>query len=120
MLKAVAAVLVVVLLAGCSPKAVDESSWNGNTVEFDVTAKMFEFVPSELAVSTGDKVIINAKSIDVTHGFAILDYGVNEMLNPGDSVRIEFIAGKPGNFTFFCSVPCGSGHNTMQGKLIVK
>lgn len=116
----IAAIFAILLLAGCSQKAVDESAWNGNTVEFSVTAKMFEFVPSEIVVNKGDKVVINAKSVDVTHGFAILDYDINEMLNPGDEVRVEFIADKPGEFAFFCSVPCGSGHNTMQGKLIVK
>ena len=34
-------------------------------------------------------------------------------------VTTEFIADKAGTFTFYCSIPCGRGHGSMHGKLIV-
>ena len=43
-----------------------------------------------------------------------------ERLEQNKPVLIEFIADKTGTFTFKCNVPCGSGHKTMAGTLIVK
>ena len=93
---------------------------NDSVKEFNVTAKQYEFIPGEIIVNKGDRVILHLKSIDVTHGFSILDYDISEQLSPGQEVTVDFVADKAGEFTFFCSVPCGKGHNSMQGKLIVK
>ena len=60
------------------------------------------------------------KSVDVAHGFSLLDFNVNENLEPGKEITVEFIADKKGTFTFYCSVPCGANHKEMKGKLIVK
>lgn len=108
-----AAAILALLLVSCTQKISSEK-------EFAVIAKQFEFVPGEIVVDRGDHVTIRIKSVDVTHGFAIPEYDINEMLNPGEGITVSFIADKPGNFTFFCSVPCGSGHNSMQGRLVVK
>ena len=88
--------------------------------EFDITAKQFEFIPSVITVNKGDKVRLDVKSIDVTHGFSILEYGINENINPGKTTIIEFTADKTGEFAFFCSVYCGTGHSGMKGKLVVE
>jgi len=65
------------------------------------------------------KVKLNIKSVDVTHGFALPEYGISERLPPNQAVDIEFVADKQGTFTFFCNIPCGSGHGAMRGTLIV-
>ena len=88
--------------------------------EFDITAKKFEFIPSTITVNQGDKVRLNIKSVDVTHGFAISEFGISENLRPGKTVTVEFTADKKGEYTFFCSVYCGGGHSGMRGKLIVE
>lgn len=87
--------------------------------EFQMTAKQWKFTPSRIEVNKGDKVILNIKSIDVAHGFALPDFGVNERLEPGKEVTVEFMADKTGEFTFFCNVICGSGHGSMRGVLVV-
>ena len=91
-----------------------------DTVEMNVIAKRFEFDPSTIKVKQGQKVILHIKSLDVTHGFALPDYKINENLEPGKTVTVEFVADKKGTFTFFCSVYCGSGHRSMKGTLIVE
>ena len=58
--------------------------------------------------------------MDVEHGFAIPEFGINENLAPGKSVDIEFTADMAGSYSFFCSVYCGSGHTSMRGTLIVE
>ncbi len=92
---------------------------SGETKEFNILAKQWQFSPGEIEVNKGDKVILNIKSIDVTHGVAIPNFGINEVLSPGKEVRIEFIADKEGTFYFSCSVSCGAGHSGMRGKIVV-
>jgi len=87
--------------------------------EFDIVAKQWEFVPNTITVNEGDLVKLTLTTADVTHGFTIPEYGINERIEPGQTVKIEFKADKKGTFEFFCSVPCGSGHSKMTGKLVV-
>ena len=88
--------------------------------EIKITARQFQFEPSTIEVNKGDRVRLVVTSIDVPHGMAIPEYGINERLNPGTPVTIEFTAEKDGTFTTFCSVFCGSGHSNMKGKIVVK
>lgn len=88
--------------------------------EFEMTVKQWEFNPSTITVSQGDKVKLNINSIDVDHGFAISEFGVNETLSSGQTTTVEFTADKVGTYTFFCSVQCGVGHSNMQGQLEVE
>ena len=73
-----------------------------------------------IEINKGDKVRLIVTSIDVPHGIAIPEYGINERLDPGKPVTIEFTADKEGTFTTFCSVFCGFGHINMKGKIVVK
>ena len=140
------AILIVAslfLLAGCQSKQSTEQTntekVTGNTVkgtettqetstasttaevkEFKVTAKQWSFDPAEIRVKQGDKVKLTITSVDVTHGFAIPDFKVNQRLEPGKTETVEFTADKKGTFSFFCNVQCGSGHGSMRGKLIVE
>ena len=87
--------------------------------EFKMIAKQFSFTPDTIEVNKGDKVRLIVTSTDIAHGIAITEYGINERLEPGKPVTIEFTADKLGTFTAYCSVFCGSGHSGMKGKLIV-
>lgn len=88
--------------------------------EFSITAKQWEFLPSTIAVNTGDTVKLIITSIDVAHGFTLEAFGIEEYLEPNKTTTVEFVADKAGSFSFSCSVFCGSGHNHMSGTLIVK
>ena len=98
----------------------EEKTITGGVKEFKMTAKQFSFEPSTIEVNKGDKVRLIVTSTDVPHGISIPEYGINERLDPGKEVKIEFTADKEGTFTAFCSVFCGSGHSKMKGKIIVK
>ena len=100
--------------------AMKEESTTTPVKEFSMIAKKWQFDPSTINVKQGDKVRLKIKSIDVTHGFSLLDFNVNENLAPEKEVVVEFIADKKGEFSFFCSVFCGEGHSGMKGKLIVE
>lgn|SRR3989338_1497034 len=91
----------------------------GVVKEFKITAKQFAFDPTTIEVNKGDNVRLIVTSIDVPHGIAIPEYGINERLDVGKPATIEFKADKEGTFNSFCSVFCGSGHSNMNGKIIV-
>ena len=88
--------------------------------EFSMTAKNWMFEPSIITVKQGDRVRIKITSLDVKHGFALPDFNVNQDLEPGKEVTVDFIADKKGEFSFHCSVICGQGHREMIGKLVVQ
>lgn len=99
---------------------VPGSDVNGPVKEFRMTAKQFEFEPGTIEVNKGDRVKLIVTSTDVPHGISIPEYDINERLDVGKPVAIEFTADKEGTFTAFCSVFCGSGHSNMKGKIIVR
>ena len=88
--------------------------------EFTMTAKRFEYDPSTITVNKGDKVKITITSMDTTHGFRLPEFEISEEISPNNPVTIEFVADKIGDFDFWCTVYCGSGHGGMRGKLIVE
>ena len=92
----------------------------GEVKEIKVTARQFQFEPSTIEVNKGDKVRLVVTSVDVPHGIAIREYGINERLEVNKPTTIEFTADKEGTVTAFCSVFCGSGHSNMKGKIVVK
>lgn len=98
---------------------VENSNDEASVKEFRMTAKQFVFEPETIEVNKGDKVRLIVTSLDVPHGISIPEYGINERLDVGKQVTIEFTADKEGTFTAFCSVFCGSGHSNMKGKIIV-
>jgi len=116
--------LVYGCTSGITGAAVSDNSLTGETKEFNIKAKNWNFAPNIITVNKGDKVILNIESQDdgigAGHGIAIHEFGVSESFRGGDLVTVEFLADKKGTFIFFCSVYCGSGHGDMKGKLIVK
>jgi len=115
--------VLVLIVAGCASggAAADVSGNLENGVRvIQMRAFQFNFDPNPVIVIEGDKVKLVVTSTDVTHGFSIAEFGVNVQLIPGRPSIIDFTADKAGTYTFYCSVPCGAGHRSMRGRLIVK
>ncbi len=111
------------LLAGCNRNnAAPETTiaTSAQVKEFTMTAKQWDFQPSTISVNQGDTVKLHINSIDVKHGFGLPTFNVQEELEPGKTIDIEFVADKKGTFSFFCTVQCGLGHGGMRGQLIVR
>lgn len=105
----------------------------------EVTAKTFEFIPSEIHVKAGEHVQIKLSSADRAHGLTLSLYaegGAQEgapglvFEHPQDEAQVEkhkdrtidFVAARAGTYDFKCSVKCSmfpKGHDSMTGKLIV-
>jgi cytochrome c oxidase subunit 2 len=103
-----------------APSTAASNTTSSTVKEFTMTAKRWAFDPGVITVKQGDKVRLKITSIDVTHGFALPDFDVKIDLVPNQEQTVEFTADKKGEFTFFCSVMCGAGHQDMKGKLVVE
>lgn len=88
---------------------------------FEVTARQFEFTfAPDLIINEGDSVTLNIRSVDVVHGFFLESYMTEGVtLTQGQTVKVSFIASTPGTFTYVCSIFCGTGHITMNGRMTV-
>jgi len=130
-MKKILIILVLLFVIGCTSNvAVNDVADNtvtteevdikeaGEVKEFDIEAFQFGFEPSVIEVNQGDVVKITAKSRDVPHGLKISAFNVNMALDKNPKT-IEFVANRKGEFDYFCSIPCGSGHGKMRGKLVV-
>lgn len=91
------------------------------TKEIAVEAHNWYFEPEEIRVKEGTKVKITLKGVSGAHTFALPDFSVkSQVVEPGDTATVEFVADKKGEFSFKCSVFCGEGHTGMMGKFIVE
>ena len=84
-----------------------------------MTAEKYHFTPETINVNLGDKVILEITATDTDHGFGLSAFNIDQNLPQGQTVTIEFVADKKGEFTFKCTSFCGWGHFGMGGKLIV-
>ncbi len=118
------AILGYLYWSGYFSPALETVPPTGEVREFEITAKTWEFNLRMIEVDAGDTVVLRITGLDdgvgSGHGFALPDFRVNEMIREGQTITIEFVADKTGTFTFSCSVPCGAGHSTMTGTLIVR
>jgi hypothetical protein len=74
-----------------------------------------------ILVKQGELITLRLTSMDVVHGFTLAEYNISEIIEPGEIVTVEFVAGQSGEFEFYCSArSCGPGHLDMRGTLIVE
>ena len=80
----------------------------------EVTAKRFEFSPSEITLKRGEPVVLIIKSADVPHGVRFRELGVEVRTGRGEASEAAFTPAKAGTFVGQCSVFCGAGHGKMK------
>lgn len=85
-----------------------------------IKAERWEFVPNEIHLTQGEKVTFEIVGVSGTHGFGITEFGINETVLPGETVRVPIPTDTAGEFVFRCSFDCGDGHTGMNGKIIVE
>lgn len=89
----------------------------GAIKEITLTAVKDEwrFEPDDIEVNQGDRVILTIVNQDnYDHGIAIDAFGVSQRIPALKTIKVDFVATQPGEFPFYCSVPCGDG--TVEGK----
>jgi nitrous-oxide reductase len=95
----------------------------GNKVTVKMVAVRSTFTPTEFEVQEGDTVTVAITNIeqgpDFLHGFGLLDYNINLVVDPGETKTVTFTA-KKGVYPYYCTNFCSALHQEMQGYLIVK
>ncbi|GAB7388446.1 hypothetical protein BSNK01_22830 [Bacillaceae bacterium] len=113
----------MLILSACSSSEGDtantDSGNQGATTEpvsLNIEAKNWSFNEDKFVIKAGQPVKINLKNTEGMHGLAIDEFGVNIQ---GDG-EAEFTPDKPGEYTIYCSIPCGNGHADMKATLVVE
>jgi nitrous-oxide reductase len=112
-----------------SPDAVPEDGSRvervgPNEVRVYMTAIRSKYGLNDFTVKRGDEVTVRITNIetirDMSHGWALEDYGINVALDPGQTREVSFTADKPGTFWYYCTWFCSALHLEMRGRMLVE
>ena len=112
MRRLLAAIFLIAPLSGCAKKQPAE--------RIHITMKKYEFVPPEVHVKRGQRVLFVVTSADTQHGFHVDAFGINEPVKKGQTAEVEFESDRAGTFPMNCSIICGAMHDDMVGKIVVE
>jgi len=115
----------IMLLAGVCGIALATVAPKGNLARADnpkvieITAKKFEFTPSEITLKKGEPVILRLSSSDRVHGFMSKPLKIDTDI-PSDATKdVAVTPDAAGNYTVICDHYCGTGHGNMKMKVTV-
>jgi cytochrome c oxidase subunit 2 len=108
------------LLCGGAIHAKEGASANAKGRVIKMEAKKYVYTPNEIVLKKGQPVTLEFTSVDFVHGFKVPDLNIRADLVPGKVTKVQLKADKPGTYEFICDNFCGSGHEDMHGKIIVK
>ena len=84
-----------------------------------IHARRFVFTPDRIALAPHERVLFELTAGDTLMGFSIPQFGVRADVPPGAVVQLAAEAGDAGSVPFLCDIFCGSGHETMNGMIVV-
>jgi len=123
---------LILVLAACGGSDSDTSNEVGDSAgetedtgspenytannDFEILATNWDFDQAEYTVTAGEEVKISLVNEEGMHGIEIdgLDVKID-----GDG-EATFTPTEPGEYTIYCSIPCGQGHSDMVSTLIVQ
>lgn len=109
-------IITTMLLAGACGIAiasVTPSSADSPKV-IAISAKKFEFTPSEITLKKGEPVILRLTSSDRVHGFMSKPLGFDTDIPDDGAKDVAVTPNTPGEFTVICDHYCGTGHGNMK------
>ena len=107
-----------IALAAVAPKT-NLASAAVNPKVIEITAKRFQFTPSEITLKRGEPVILRLTSTDRVHGFMSKPFKIDTDIPPDKTTDVAITPETAGNFTIICDHYCGTGHSNMKMKVTV-
>jgi cytochrome c oxidase subunit 2 len=92
---------------------------NDNPKVIEITAKKFEFTPSEITLKKGEPVILRLTSTDRVHGFMAKPLRIDTDIPADKTTDVAVTPDTAGDFTVICDHYCGTGHGSMKMKVTV-
>ena len=107
-----------IALAAVAPKT-NLASAAVNPKVIEISAKKFQFTPSEITLKKGEPVILRMTSTDRVHGFMSKPFKIDTDIPPDKTTDVAITPETAGNFTIICDHYCGTGHSNMKMKVTV-
>ena len=85
----------------------------------EISAKRFQFTPSEITLKKGEPVILRLTSTDRVHGFMSRLFKIDTDIPPDKTTDVSLTPTTAGDFAIICDHYCGTGHGNMKMKVTV-
>ena len=118
-LRLLAVALCLLACSGTSRSSSDGGD-DGNLPVVKLTARQWSYDPPSITLKKGVPVVVELTSGDVHHGFNLPEWNVRGDAIPGKTTRIKIVPDKTGTFAFHCDYYCGTGHEGMEGQIVVE
>jgi cytochrome c oxidase subunit 2 len=111
--------LALTLLFACGAVAFHVAAQPADRV-VKIAVKKFDYTPNEIRLKKGVPVVLEFSNTDMMMGFSVPDLKTRADLPPGKVTRVRIVPDKAGTFAFFCDIFCGTGHEDMNGTIVVE
>jgi cytochrome c oxidase subunit 2 len=116
----------IILLAGvCEiglagvPAMINLTRASDEPKVIEISAKKFEFSPSQITLKKGEPVILRLSSSDRVHGFMSKPLKIDTDIPADKTEDVAVTPDTAGDFTVICDHYCGTGHGNMKMKVTV-